>query len=87
MAAAAAGCMGAPAAALVLQMVRLPEHRPFIANIFLFLLCSAPVFTNVSHLATMFRELCKRLALRDVGHQKNCKEKQSLKVVCCMHRE
>ena len=36
-AAAAAECMGAAAAALVLQMVRLPEHRPFIANIFLFL--------------------------------------------------
>ena len=76
---AAAECMGAAAeAALVLQMVRLPEHRPFIAKIFLFLLCSVPIFTNVSHLATMFRELCKRLALRDVGHQKNCKEKQSL---------
>ena len=81
-AAVAAECMGAAAA-----MVGLPEHRPFIANIFLFLLCSVPVFTNVSHLATMFRELCKRLALRDVGHQKNCKEKQSLKVVWCRKRE
>jgi hypothetical protein len=43
-AAAAAECMGAAAAALVLQMVRLPEHRPFIANIFCFFFVPFPFY-------------------------------------------
>ena len=62
-----------------------PGHRPFIqfhlCQYFLFLLCSGLMFHMLP--LCMFRELCKRLALRDVGHQKNCNEKQSLKVVCC----
>jgi len=39
---AAAECMGATA--LVLQMVRLPEHRPFTANIFCFFFVPLPFY-------------------------------------------
>jgi hypothetical protein len=57
---AAAECMGAAtAAALVLQMVRLPEHRPFIANIFLFLLCSAPILL-MFHMLPLCSENCAK---------------------------
>ena len=58
--AAAAGCMGAPAAALVLQMVRLPEHRPFIANIFLFLLFVPFPFLLMFHMLPLCSENCAK---------------------------
>ena len=57
--AAAAECMGAPAA-LVLQMVRLPEHRPFIADIFLFLLCSTPILL-MFHMLPLCSENCAKV--------------------------
>jgi hypothetical protein len=58
-AAAAAECMGAPAAALVLQMVRLPEHRPFIANIFCFFLCSVPILL-MFHILPLCSDNCAK---------------------------
>ena len=54
-AAVAAECMGAAAA-----MVGLPEHRPFIANIFLFLLFVPFPFLLMFHMLPLCSENCAK---------------------------
>ena len=52
---AAAECMGAAAA-----MVGLPEHRPFIANIFLFLFFVPFPFLLMFHMLPLCSENCAK---------------------------